>query len=672
MLILLYPKSSGVGLYNKENMEREVINYYEVAPNRIIRAGSDVFTYHHESVIDPGTIVTIEVGSRELLGIVVRRVSKPKFVTKPIVQVLDPVLPEELITTALWLSTYYATPLATVLNLVIPRGLLKNRRLSTKSTPVPSRFRTKNVLNKSQASAVATITSSSPGTILLHGVTGSGKTLVYIELAKQTIEAGRSAIILVPEIALTSQIIDEFSAHFTSVIVTHSQLTESQRQAIWNEVIHSGKTNEPRVIIGPRSALFLPVTNVGLIVIDEAHEPSYKQEQSPRYSALRVASTLGAAHKARVVFGSATPLVTDYYLAASTDRHIVSLPQKARAVTTEPVVTLVDMTKRTSFSRHRFLSNPLLAELDQTAPHSRQALIFHNRRGSASTTLCENCGWIATDPQTAIPLTLHADSYELRSHISDFKMRVPSHCPVCGHTDIIHKGIGTKLIETELKRLYPNKSIARFDGDNAKDETLASHYAALYNGDYEIIIGTQVVAKGLDLPWLRSVGVIQADAGLNLPDYGSRERTFDLLAQVMGRVGRSEHESSVIVQSFQPNHPAVRYGIAQDYDNFYTDEIAARRASGFPPFSFILRLTCLYKTEATAVRNARKLMSILRANAASDIQILGPAPAFYEFQAGSFRWQLTLRARTRQHLLDLLPLVPTTHWQFELDPTGLT
>lgn len=665
MLTLLYLTRPPVG-YIIMGME-----YYEVAPNRIIRAGSDVLTYRHDAALLPGTIVTIEVGARELLGVVMRRVGKPSFETKPIAQVLEVSIPAALLKTVVWTAQYYATPLATVLNLVVPRGLLKKRR-SLSPAPVASQLRTKNVLNKSQENAVASITAATPGAILLHGVTGSGKTLVYIELAKRALDAGRSAIILVPEIALTSQLIDEFSAHFSSIIVTHSQLTEAQRQAVWNEVTTASKADEPRVIIGPRSALFLPVSNLGLIVIDEAHEPSYKQEQSPRYSALRVASTLGSEHKARVVFGSATPLVTDYYLAQHAGRPIVELPGKARANTTEPVVTVVDMTKRTGFSRHRFLSNALLAELDRTAPRGNQALIFHNRRGSASTTLCENCGWVATDPQTAIPLTLHADAYELRSHISDFKMRVPSHCPICGHADIIHKGIGTKLIESELRRLYPNKSIVRFDGDNAKDETLSNHYAALYNGDYEIIIGTQVVAKGLDLPHLRSVGVIQADAGLNLPDYGSRERTFDLLAQVMGRVGRSEHESTVIVQSYQPNHPAVRYGIAQDYASFYEDEIAARRASGFPPFSFLLRLTCLYKTEATAVRNARKLMSILRSNAEPDVQILGPAPAFYEFQAGSYRWQLTLRAKTRQHLLDLLPLVPPAHWQFELDPTGLT
>jgi primosomal protein N' (replication factor Y) len=647
----------------------ETIEYYEVAPNRIIRADSDVLTYYSSQPLQPGDIVTMEVGARELIGVVVRRVGRPSFETKPIATRLEGQIPEPLLQTTLWMSTYYATPLATVLGLVLPRGLLKNRRQNEEFNRDGSQNRTKNVLNKFQAQAVEHISDIVGGTALLHGVTGSGKTLVYIELARKALEAGRSSIILVPEIALTSQVVDEFAAHFEHVIITHSNLTEAQRHKIWNEVANA---TSPQVIVGPRSALFLPVTNLGLIVLDEAHEPSYKQESSPRYSALRAASTLGAHDRARVVFGSATPLVTDYFLAESTGKLIVTLPQKARAGTREPDVTLVDMTKRTGFKRHRFLSDALLGELDQTAPHARQSLVFHNRRGSASTTLCENCGWVAIDPVTAIPLTLHADTYELRSHISDFTMRVPSSCPICGHADIIHKGIGTKLIESELKRLYPNKSIIRFDGDNTKDETLNHLYDKIYAADFEIIIGTQVVAKGLDLPFLRSVGVIQADAGLNLPDYGNRERTFDLLAQVMGRVGRTEHASHVIVQSFQPNHPAVRFGIAQDYTGFYADEITARRASGFPPFSYLLRLTCMYKTEAATVRNARKLQAILRANAASDVQILGPAPAFYEYQAGSYRWQLTLRARTRQHLLDLLTLIPPTHWQFELDPTGLT
>lgn len=644
--------------------------YYEVAPNKIVRSGSDFLTYASESPLEAGQVVTVPVGAREMIGVVVRAVTGPPFATKPVATVLDGhVLPAALIRTALWMGTYYATPLATVLGTVLPSGLLKNRRQTEKSTPVPTRIRTQKVLNEDQARAVRRLGTMEPGSAILHGVTGSGKTLVYSELARRAVAAGKSVIILVPEIALTSQLIDEFTHDFSNVLFTHSRVTEAQRHTTWLRALRS---TEPIVAIGPRSALFLPLRDVGLIVADESHEPSYKQEQAPRYSALRVASVLGGHHGARVIFGSATPLVTDYYVACEAAKPIVRLPARARHDAEPPTVTVVDMTKRTSFKHHRFLSDELLARLEATLPKKNQALIFHNRRGSASTTLCENCGWTATDPATAIPLTLHADAYELRSHVSDFRMRVPSHCPVCGHADIIHKGIGTKLIESELRRLYPNKSIVRFDGDNTKDETLAEQYKALYDGDFEIIIGTQVVAKGLDLPHLRTVGVIQADAGLSLPDYGGRERTFDLLAQVMGRVGRSSHASDVVVQSYQPGHPAVRYGIAQDYAGFYADEIAARRASGFPPFSFLLRLTCLYKTEAAAVRSARELMRTLRVQADKSVQILGPAPAFYEYQAGSYRWQITLRAPRRQLLLDLMPHVPPAHWQSELDPVGLT
>lgn len=645
------------------------MHYYEVAPNQIVRAASATFTYASESPLPLGTVVQIPVGKKQLLGVVIRRVECPPYDTKLITsRVIEQPLPEPLLRLAAWLSEYYTTHLATVLQTLLPRGLQKTRRPRTAVSRDSIRERTNIVFTSAQTEAIATIESASPGTILLHGVTGSGKTRIYIECAERALARGESVIVLVPEIALTSQLVDEFSHHFDNIILTHSRQTEAERHVAWLDALTS---TTPRVVIGPRSALFMPLRQLGLIVIDESHEPSFKQEQSPRYSALRAASVLAGFHQAKLIMGSATPLIADYYMAEASGRPIITLSERARTDTTPPAITLVDMTKRTQFKQHRFLSDALLSSLTATFEAGHQALIFHNRRGSASTTLCEQCGWSAACPRCFVPLTLHADQHQLRCHICGQSERVPTSCPECHSADIIHKGIGTKLIESELRKLFPNKTIARFDGDSETGESVEERYRELYDGTIDLIIGTQVIAKGLDLPNLRTVGIVQADAGLALPDYSSSERTFQLLAQVVGRVGRSHHPTSVIVQSYQPTHPAVVDGLNQNYVSFYEAALTERKRAHFPPFVHLLKLTCVYKTEAAAVKNAAIVARQLRGAMHSDVQILGPTPAFYERQRDTYRWQLILKSPKRAHLQALLAHVPATHWQYELDPISL-
>jgi primosomal protein N' (replication factor Y) (superfamily II helicase) len=645
------------------------MHYYEVAPNQIVRTNSPSFTYHSDTMLRPGQLVLVEIGKKKLPGVILRSTKQPTYDTKAVAEVIEPrPLPLSLVNLALWMSDYYATHLGIVLQTVLPRGLQKQRR-SPKKLPeqIVDRHRTKIVLNIHQQNAVRTITNATPGSILLHGVTGSGKTAIYIEVAKQTIKDGKSVLILVPEIALTSQLVADFSGHFDDISLTHSRQTESERHITWQKILGSPR---PQVVIGPRSALFMPINNLGLIVIDEAHEPSFKQEQSPRYSALRAASILANEHGAKLIIGSATPLIADYYLANHSGRPVITMSESARTDAVKPTVEVVDMTKPVHFTKHRFLSNKLLAQIEKASSHNKQSLIFHNRRGSASTTLCEHCGWMAMCPRCALPLTLHIDKHHLRCHVCDLIERVPTHCPVCKHTDIIHKGIGTKLIESELKKLFPDKTIARFDGDALAGDSVEQRYGDLYRGTIDIIVGTQVVAKGLDLPQLRVVGVIQADAGLSLPDYSASERTFQLLAQVVGRVGRSHHPTTVVIQSYQPNHPSVVDGLGQNYEHFYQSTLEERRRSKFPPFTFLLKLICVYKTEISAVKNARLLADTLRKKY-PDVEILGPTPAFYERQNDTYRWQLVIKSPKRSLLVSITRELPPAHWQFELDPISL-
>lgn len=644
--------------------------YYLVSPVKIVRANESAFTYASETELAIGSLVAVEVGRQTMAGVVMMPVEQPTFAVKPIQRTLSPApLPLPLVQTAQWMSQYYATHLATVWQTVLPRGLLKQRR--TRPAPQPTtkvRARTAYQLTADQATALDTITSMSPGTALLHGVTGSGKTLVYIEAARRVQADGLSVIVLVPEIALTTQLIDQFSAHFRTVVVAHSRQTEAERHQAWRRVIQA---DGPVVVIGPRSALFMPVQQLGLIVIDECHEPSFKQEQSPRYSALRVATILAQQHQAKVILGSATPSVSDYFFAQKTNRPIITMAHPARAQTVKPSISLVDMTKRQQFCQHHFLSDPLLQAIKATLDAGRQVLLFHNRRGTATITLCRQCGWSAGCPRCFVPLTLHADHHQLICHICGFTSHVPTSCPECHQADVLHKGLGTKRIETAIRQLFPHKTIARFDADTPPSETADRRYAELYNGSIDIIIGTQVIAKGFDLPQLRTVGIVQADTGLDLPDFAAAERTFQLLAQAVGRVGRSRHPTQVIVQSYQPHHPAIRDGISQRYQNFFQRTIAQRQATNFPPFVHLLQLTCVYKTERSAISQAQKLAATLRSQAADGVEILGPTPAFYERVRDTYRWQLLIKSPQRHQLIALLQHLPPTHWQFELDPTSL-
>lgn len=645
------------------------MHYYEVAPNQIVRVNDISFTYASDCRLEIGQIVLIEIGKKQMPGVILTETNKPTYPTKEILSIIEKTpLPTPLIKLAKWLSQYYATPFATVLQAILPSGIQKKRhKKATVEQPIV-RERTHFLLNKEQSAALATLNEHKSGTFLLQGVTGSGKTELYINIVKNVVDSGKSAIVIVPEIALTSQLISEFSHHFRDLVITHSKMTEQARHIAWRECLNSQR---PTVVIGPRSALFSPLKRIGAIIIDEAHEPSLKQDQNPKYSALRTATMLGRFHDAIVLFGSATPSITDRYLAEQSNKPILKLTKVARQGSLAPTIIIVDTKKRTNFKKHRFLSNQLLDQITSNIQNNQQTLIFHNRRGSTNITLCNSCGWTSECPNCHLPLTLHGDQHQLRCHICGQKQSIPTSCPICNDADIIHKGVGTKLIESELRRVFPNANIARFDADNKNAESLDQRYSELYDGSVNIIIGTQIIAKGLDLPSLRTVGVIQADAGLAIPDYSSNERTFQLLSQVIGRVGRNEHQTKVIIQTYQPDHSSIKCGISQDYETFYPLTLRERQIGNFPPFTHLLKLTCIYKSEAGAIKNAKKIATEIRTAAHADVQILGPAPAFHERLRDTYRWQLILKSPRRAHLIEVIKILPKNHWQFELDPTSL-
>lgn len=639
----------------------------------------DVLTYVAEQRLSVGTIVEVPVGKKKSLGVIVKQVQPPDFQCKEITKVvIDRPLPTPLIQLHDWLSNYYATSSGiswqTILPArvaVTPRGFTKPDNSEQVDTTDSSVSRTQILLNPVQQSAVDQIRSTGDGTILLHGITGSGKTEVYKTIVADTLVSGKSAIVLVPEISLTTQLVNDFRSRFDNVIVTHSAMTASERNLAWRKILF-GTT--PLVVIGPRSALFMPVHNLGLVVIDECHEPSYKQETSPRYHAITTASKLCQLAGAKLILGSATPAISDYYLAQHFHRPIITMNQLARADAVRPATQIIDLTNRDNFTMEsRLFTAPLLSAMRNALKHHRQILLFHNRRGTAGLAMCENCGYMATCPNCYTPLTLHGDKFQLICHICGYTEKPPLSCPDCHESAIIYKGIGTKKIEEEAARLFPTAHIRRFDGDTAHGEAVQDVFDELRDGTTDIIIGTQTIAKGLDLPHLAVVGIVQADAGLSLPDFSASERTFQLVAQTCGRVGRSKEPTTAIIQSYQPEASAVKYGATQDYAAFYQAEIAERQRGHFPPFAYLLKLSCAYKTERGATVAAGRLANKLRQTYGAKIKLLGPAPAFYERMRGLYRWQIIVRASQRSTLAKIADEVATSsgNWQIELDPVSL-
>lgn len=668
--------------------------YYEVIPTTTFKKSplfSDgLLTYSFDQNLAPGTIVSIPLGKKTALGIIYRKTTAPtdqNFVIKSINKIVHPIpLPNHLLKSLAWLSSYYLNPVAKTANLFLPLGIEKNRRKkSSASTFIPqfsnpiqdiaspiaaTTTHYQIPLNPAQKQALTELHKIKTHTKLLHGITGSGKTNIYLELASQVFSSNQSVILLVPEISLTPQLVGRFQEHFgTQVISLHSKLTEAERHLIWQR-IHEADQSTPFVIIGPRSALFSPLKNLGLIIIDEAHEPSFYQDTSPRYHALRLASFMAQTLKIDCLLGTATPRVEDYFLAQKNHAY-VALSEKAKSITSQTKISLIDLKDRALFTRNRYFSDALLQDIENNLKQHKQTLLFHNRRGSAPLTICEHCGYQVLCPNCLLPLTLHSDSYQLICHTCGHHEPVPSTCPICHHGSLIHKGFGTKLLESELKKLFKSARIARFDADNTTADSLTQNFEAVKNGDIDIIIGTQTIAKGLDLPLLNTVGIVQADANLNLPDYAAEERTFQLITQVIGRVGRGHNDvNHVFLQTFQPEHPVILAAKSLDYAKFADYLLKKRQLSHLPPFFYLLRISIVKKTEDLAIK---KIMSLHRTlKKFPDVYLSAPTPSFHEYTPSGYSWQIIVKAKKRDsltHLIESLNQYPEI--RFAIDPPSL-
>jgi primosomal protein N' (replication factor Y) len=509
---------------------------------------------------------------------------------------------------------------------------------------------------------------------LLFGVTGSGKTEIYLRALELVIAAGKRGICLIPEIALTQQTVERFANRFPGrVAVLHSGLSPGEQFDEWQWIMEGNCD----VVVGPRSALFAPLPNLGLIIIDEEHEWTYKQDdKSPRYHARDVAIKLAQLSDTVVILGSATPDIGSFHKAQQGEYHLVELKERItpRGYSPLPEVSIVDLREELKAGNTSLLSRSLLAALKETLAQGEQIILFLNRRGTATFVRCRSCGFVFRCPRCSIALTYHSVEKRLICHRCRYSTPVSPNCPQCSRRYLRFLGIGTQRVEEEVRHFFPEARLLRWDRDvitrkYAHEELLKN----FRDHKADVLIGTQMIAKGLDLPQVTLAGIINADTGLNFPDFRSSERTFQLLCQVAGRAGRGVKAGKVIIQTYSPDNYIIEAAAKHDYLGFYRREIDYRRQYNYPPFSQLVRLVYSHTDEGLCRREAERVYRLILEEKAGrgviDFNIIGPVPTFAFRARGKYRWQIFLRGPDPTRMLSQLTL--PRGWTIDVDPIGM-
>lgn len=489
-------------------------------------------------------------------------------------------------------------------------------------------------------------------TFLLYGVTGSGKTEVYMDVIEKAINNGKSAIMLVPEIGLTPQIVGKFISRFGNVIsVLHSKLSDSERYDEYRKITNG----ESKIVIGTRSAIFVPFNNIGVIIIDEEHTSSYKQDNNPRYSAINVAEWRSKYHNCPLVLGSATPSLESFAKAGNHVYKLLSLTERAGG-SVLPIVNIIDMKEEVKKGNF-ILSDILKNKIGEVLDRGEQAIILLNRRGYSSTISCKECGYVYKCPNCDITYTYHKSSNNLKCHYCGYSMVLPNKCSICGSDNLKDYGLGTEKLEETLNSLY-NARIVRMDVDTTSKK--GQHQKIIDDfGEhkYDILIGTQMIAKGLDFPLVTLVGVVSIDSSLTSPDYRASENTFQLLSQVSGRAGRSENKGEVIVQTFNPDHYAITLAKNHDYIDFYKEEMKVRKMLKYSPYYYMVLVSITSKDYELGFKEANKIGSYIRNNISSDSIVLGPTMANMFKVNNIYHYQIIIKYRKDDSLMKVLKFI---------------
>jgi primosomal protein N' (replication factor Y) len=648
---------------------------------------SEAFTYSVPKELE----LEIRVGVRVLapfkkgkkIGIVVGtndhkevHAKRGKEITlKPIEAVLDdePLIHENLLKLIQWVGQYYLSTSGVALKNAVPSGILEDRRggkgrITYDNEVAPSKdFK----LTPEQQKALSEINGTQSGAFLLHGVTGSGKTEVYI----RAIEAlgDKEAIVLVPEIALTAQIIDRFRSRFhEEVAFFHSGLSPGERISQWRKI----RNGEVKVVLGVRSAVFAPFNNLGLIIIDEEHEASYKQFEGLKYSARDTAMARAKIEGVKIILGSATPSIETFYYAQKGKLSYLELTHRIERKPM-PRVEIIDMTKeeKVSLSYSKKLLDILLENLSE----GHQSLIMLNRRGYSPFLMCTDCGYTYKCPACSITLTYHKDTKSLNCHYCNSFLRPQDTCPQCKGVKTKYIGLGTQRVEEEIHSLMPELSLKRMDRDSTRRKL--SHYRIVKDMEekkIDVLLGTQMIAKGHDFPNVTVAAVVFADVALNLPDFRSSERTFQLFTQLAGRAGRGDVPGTVYIQTYEPDHYVFEFVRNHDYAGFYQKEIEQRKGLLYPPFSKLIRIILSFRNKESAARTMKDVAGKIKRIKVPDIETLGPSPAPIEKIRNYWRWHLILKGREAKSLrsaasrvLDSIKDIKEIKADVDVDPINL-
>jgi primosomal protein N' (replication factor Y) (superfamily II helicase) len=638
-------------------------------PLKLVKPLPSTLTYQIPNDISlfRGDRVEVSLGRRAAKGVVLGPAETPatKMTLKPVRLKLDSqCLPEPYLQWLEWLAKYYIHPIGQVMSLAYPpleRATKRNQQrkknvipediLAQSELKSAMPLRSAPQLTEEQAKVIDAI-SNAPGfgTHLVHGVTGSGKTEIYIKLLEQVLSKGQQGILLVPEISLTPQLIDRFTARLgNSIAVMHSHLTPREKTNQWFAMLDG----EKQILIGARSALFCPLKNLGMIILDEEHEGSYKQDEKLKYHARDAAIVLARYTNCPVLFGSATPSLETWYNSKILKKYHLHQLKKRVEDRPMPVIEVIDLKdekerRKAAISDVPYWLSPQLATaIQEQLDRKEQSALFLNRRGVAQSFICPDCGYHFECPNCSIGLTLHGKT-SLVCHYCDYSTTSPEFCPACSIGEPQPLGIGTEQVEKDINRVFPNARTLRMDRDEISNrEDLEDAIKSIETGDIDILIGTQMIAKGLDFEKLTLVGVVLADVAMHLPDFRAGERAFQILTQVAGRSGRhqTDRPGRAIIQTYNPDHPSVQFTVAHDYETFAEQELLAREALKYPPFGRLAALKLQGLSEDRVIRMSKLLR--VRAEALKiqrpgffDIELLGPAPAPIARLRNKYRWHL--------------------------------
>ena len=623
--------------------------FAEIAFNRPIPTLT--YAIPPEMEVVPGARVKVDLRNRETVGIVYRLSDRTECsYAKPVKEVLDrePVINEDLLRTAEWMSRYYLCSIGEALWTIIPKGVRRrDKRLESAEHPA---FGEEFDLTSEQEEVFENLRTAVHGDrgqqFLLYGVTGSGKTEIYLRTIHEVVKRGRGAILLVPEISLTPQTVRYFSRRVgDELALLHSRLTPAEKINEWHRVL----TGQKHIVIGARSAVFAPLRDIGIIIIDEEHETSYKSDETPRYSAKSVAFYRARRHNASLVLGSATPSIESYHYAKLKRLHLLQLPNRVLNQKL-PKTSITDLRRVRGTT---YISRPLLGAIEKRLEREEQVILFLNRRGFAPHVYCAGCGYVFRCSHCDITLTFHRQETQLSCHYCGYRESPPEVCPNCGAETITFSGFGTEKIEGVLNEQFPGAVIVRMDTDTVRKRTsVAQILGAFAKRQIDILIGTQIVSKGLHFPNVTLVGVVNADIPLNFPDFRSAERTFNLITQVSGRAGRSEKGGEVIIQTYNPAHYAIQTAKNQDYEEFFTREIRFRQSLMYPPFCRIVRLVFRGPDPERLLESGRRAVAFIQERTEDYLSLLGPTMCPISRIKKNYRVHVILKLR------DAAPLKP--------------